>query len=211
MFDERVSVEDLRTFWKGCIAVYQGEPVFVIGIGDGRRGIEAKVKRLKDGEIIALNLEEAELHPPDGRLGFVNLNGSVIYTQRRPVRKFMMGINDQNLQVQMLKGYLRYEAGEIHRLSTTSMEFYRTLKGVYPSLEEALDQVKTFGGAVAFDRQFAVDEDRNIYYKYFRVGKAGRGCVDKRGIIFGQGHEVLKSVIGGFDYAEASRNSRPGQ
>lgn len=208
MFDERVSIEDLRTFWKGCVAVFQGEPVFVIGVGDRR---EAKVKRLRDGSITTIDLTKEGLIPPDGRLGFVNLNGTVIYTQRRPVRKFMMGINDQNLHVRMLKEYLRYEAGEIHRLSTTSMEFYRTLKGEYPSLEEAIDQVKTFGGAVAFDRQFAVDEDRNLYYKMYRVGKVGRGCVDKRGLILNPGYEFLKSVIGGFDYEEASRNSRPQQ
>lgn len=208
MFDERVSIEDLRTFWKGCVAVFQGEPVFVIGVGDRR---EAKVKRLRDGSITTIDLTKEDLIPPDGRLGFVNLNGTVIYTQRRPVRKFMMGINDQNLHVRMLKEYLRYEAGEIHRLSTTSMEFYRTLKGEYPSLPEAIDQVKTFGGAVAFDRQFAVDEDRNLYYKMYRVGKVGRGCVDKRGLILNPGHEFLKSVIGGFDYEEASRNSRPQQ
>lgn len=208
MFDERVSIEDLRTFWKGCVAVFQGEPVFVIGVGDRR---EAKVKRLRDGSISTIDLTKEDLIPPDGRLGFVNLNGTVIYTQRRPVRKFMMGINDQNLHVRMLKEYLRYEQGEIHRLSTTSMEFYRTLKGEYPSLEEAIDQVKTFGGAVAFDRQFAVDEDRNLYYKMYRVGKVGRGCVDKRGLILNPGYEFLKSVIGGFDYEEASRNSRPQQ
>lgn len=208
MFDERVSIEDLRTFWKGCVAVFQGEPVFVIGVGDRR---EAKVKRLRDGSITTIDLTKEDLIPPDGRLGFVNLNGTVIYTQRRPVRKFMMGINDQNLHVRMLKEYLRYEQGEIHRLSTTSMEFYRTLKGEYPSLEEAIDQVKTFGGAVAFDRQFAVDEDRYLYYKMYRVGKVGRGCVDKRGLILNPGYEFLKSVIGGFDYEEASRNSRPQQ
>lgn len=208
MFDERVSIEDLRTFWKGCVAVFQGEPVFVIGVGDRR---EAKVKRLRDGSISTIDLTKEDLQAPDGRLGFVNLNGTVIYTQRRPVRKFMMGINDQNLHVRMLKEYLRYEAGEIHRLSTTSMEFYRTLKGEYPSLEEAIDQVKTFGGAAAFDRQFAVDEDRYLYYKMYRVGKVGRGCVDKRGLILNPGYEFLKSVIGGFDYEEASRNSRPQQ
>ena len=120
----------------------------------------------------------------------------------------MMGINDANLRLQYLKDYLRYDAGEANRLSTTSMEFYRTLKGIYPSFEAALDQVKTFGGACAFDRQFAIDEERRIFYKRYKVGKAGRGAIDKRGIILDDRYAFLKSVIGGFDYEEAERNSR---
>lgn len=209
MYDERVSLEDLRTFWKGCVAFYKGEPVFVIGVGEGRKGYEAKVKNMKDGNIVVVGLTSDRLDPPDGRLGFVNLNGAVIYTQRRPVRRFMMGINDNNLNQQYLNEHIRYENGEIHRLSTSSIEFYNTLKGIYPSFSEALNQVKTFGGAVAFDRQFAVNEDRSIFYKRHKVGKAGRGAVDKRGIVLDEPFQYLKSVIGGFDYEEAARTSQP--
>lgn len=208
MLDKRISVEDLRTFWKGCVAIHKDHPVLVINIGQKNNGsFTAQIKNLKDGSISRIDLnEDRDLIPPDTRLGFVNLNGLVVYTSRIPVRRYMMGINDSNLRDTKLVDYFRYERGEIHELSTSSMEFYRTLMGEYPSLEEALDQVKTFGGACAFDRQFAVCENKHIYYKNRRVGSVARGAIDERGIKFVAGKEYLKSVIRNFNYDEAVRN-----
>ena len=103
MLDPRVGLDDLKTFWKGCIALYKGEPVFVIGVGLAeRKGYVAQVKELKTGEIRRVPIEEGTLTPPDGRLGYENLNGTIIYTQRKPVRRFMMGITDGNLAVKKL-------------------------------------------------------------------------------------------------------------
>lgn len=205
MFDDQVSIEDMRTFWKGCVALFKGRPVFVIGIGGERGKYNATIKDLRTGEREVILLEKGSLSPPDGRLGFVNLNGEVLYTQRQPVRRFMMGVNDTNLRVRQVPNR-RYERGEIHRLSTTSIEFCRTLRGEYPSLKEALNEVLTFGGSCAFDRQFAVDEDRRLFYKERVVGKVGRGAIDSRGIVLNEGSAYLKSVIGGFDYEEAARS-----
>ena len=207
MLDPRVTVEDMRTFWKGCVCLYNGDPVLVISVGnkDGG-GFPAQIKRLKTGEIEKILIDDDRvLQPPDSRLGFVNLNGLVIYTSRAPVRRFMMGINDGNLKSRKLIDYFRYERGEIHTLSTSSMEFYRTLVGDYPTLTQAVEQVKTFGGACAFDRQFAVCEEKYVYYKDRKVGRLLRGAIDARGIEFMPGREYLKSVIGKFDYDEAAR------
>lgn len=207
MLDPRVTVEDLRTFWKGCIAFYRGAPVLVISVGsDGGKKV-AQIKDLKDGDIKRIVIDSDDtLTPPDSRLGFVNLNGLVVYAKRTPVRRYMMGINDSNLKVQKLVDYFRYERGEIHQLSTSSMEFYRTLMGEYPSLEQALEQVKTFGGACAFDRQFAVCENRYLYYKNLKVGRVLRGAIDARGFEFVPEKEYLKSVIWNFNYDEAQRS-----
>lgn len=207
MLDPRVTVDDLRTFWKGCIAFYKNEPVLVISVGKGERNEKvAQIKRLKDGSIEKIEIAENNtLVPPDSRLGFVNLNGMVIYTSRTPVRRFMMGINDSNLKASKLVNYFRYERGEIHQLSTSSIEFYRTLKGEYPTLPEALEQVKTFGGVCAFDRQFAVCENRLLYYKTKQVGKVLRGACDLRGLSLNEDKQYLKSVIWNFNYDEAAR------
>lgn len=209
MLDPRVSVEDLRTFWKGCIALYEGEPVLVINVGtDGDKKV-AQVKNLKDGNINRVWIKEDNtLTPPDSRLGYVNLNGLVVYVSRAPVRRFMMGINDSNIKVAKLVDYFRYERGEIHSLSTSSMEFYRTLKGQYPSLTEAIEQVKTFGGICAFDRQFAVCENRHLYYKRRKVGRVLRGATDLRGLEFAPEFQYLKSVVWNFDYDQAARTVR---
>jgi len=206
MLDPRVSVEDLRTFWKGCIAIHEGEPVLVINVGsDGNKKV-AQVKSLKDGNIERVWIKEDNtLTPPDSRLGYVNLNGLVVYVSRAPVRRFMMGINDSNIKVGKLIDFFRYERGEIHSLSTSSMEFYRTLKGIYPSLPEAIEQVKTFGGVCAFDRQFAVCENRHLYYKKRKVGRVLRGATDLRGLEFSPEFQYLKSVVWNFDYDQAAR------
>lgn len=205
MFNERVTLEDLRTFWKGCVAIYKNRPVFVIGIGGEAPKFTATVKDLRTGHREVIDLQEGSLTPPDGRLGYANINGEVVYTQRQPVRRFMMGINDSNLRIRQIP-YRRYEKGEIHKLSTTSIEFARVLDGEYPSLKDALNEVLTFGGSCAFDRQFAVDEERRVFYKDRMVGRAARGTIDSRGISLNREYAYLKSVIGGFDYEEASRS-----
>ena len=207
MLDPRISIEDLRQYWKGCVAIHKNQPVLVINIGQKDDDkFTAQVKNLKDGSISRIDLkDDHDLLPPDTRLGYVNLNGLVVYTSRTPARRYMMGINDTNLKVSKLTDYFRYERGEIHELSTSSMEFYRTLMGEYPTLEEAIDQVKTFGGVCAFDRQFAVCENKHVYYKTRKVGSVGRGAIDERGIKFSAGREYLKSVIRNFNYDEAAR------
>lgn len=205
MINPRTTLDDLRTFWKGCIATHNGVPLLVIGVARKEDTISANVKEIQTGRIFAIDLkDEFTLKPPDSRLGFVNLNGMAIYTSRTPVRRFMMGINDSNLTTKHVPD-MRYERGEIHRVSTSSIEFANTLLGKYPSFEEALEQVKVFGGLCAFDRQFAVSQDRKIYYKTDPVGIAARGAVDHRGMIFNKNREYLKSVIGAFNHDIASQ------
>ncbi len=68
MFDERVSIDDLRTFWKGCIALNNGEPVFVINVGAAAGSYVAHVKFLSDGRMEKIKMDQNTLLPPDGRL-----------------------------------------------------------------------------------------------------------------------------------------------
>lgn len=70
MLDPRVTVEDLRVFWKGCAAFYKGSPVLVISVGsDGGKKV-AQIKDLKDGGIKRIIIDSDDtLTPPDSRLG----------------------------------------------------------------------------------------------------------------------------------------------
>jgi hypothetical protein len=62
----------------------------------------------------------------------------------------------------------------------------------YPSLEEAQDQAIKETGGYAFDKQFAVDFEQNVFYKTKRVGRNG-----PKGIRFDKGFEFLSLLIGG--------------
>jgi hypothetical protein len=204
-FDDRVSNEDLRQYWKATACLIKGVPSFVIEIiraeeqGKLRVHYRDLTTMVPKRELISPN----EISHVNNRLGFMNSNGLCAYISRTPVRKYMMGLSDGNIRVER-PGRMDYRR-DLHDFSVQSREFADMINGKYPTIKQSLDIIKDFGGAVAFDRQFAIDEERNIYYKAQIVGKAGRGTIDRRGLVFKPEFEYLKSVIGAYDNDEIAR------
>lgn len=204
--DARVTDEDLRQYWRGCSAMLGDDPVFILDIKKAPGGkLSIRFKDLKDMALRTREVEPGEIKSPDSRMGFMNMNGLAAYLVRRPVRKFMMGINEYNTKVEYLNR-CQYNQ-RIHVYNPQCPEFASMIKGEYPSLEEAYEMVGDFGGAVAFDRQFAIDEDHFLYYKTTHVGEVAR-VGGKVVTEFKNGYQHLSSVIGGFNREQALRYLR---
>lgn len=201
--DNRVTNEDLRQYWRGCAALLDGSPIFIVDIAKADHLLQI---RFKDMRTLKLNVEVVDpekLTAPDSRLGFMNSNGLAAFLQRRPVRKYMMGISDGNFRIEYLPRF-NYNRN-VHLFSIQSPEFADMLQGNYPSFDDAYEMTKAFGGLVAFDRQFALDEDRNVWYKEHPVGLLPRDSRKVQDIQFENKFSFLKSVIGGFDREQAVR------
>jgi hypothetical protein len=187
--------QDLRTFYQGTVAMFKRIPVYVVGVGTGR---EMRIRNLLN------NRESVELYDPKtfassvNRLGMVNVKGTAYYLQRTPQRRYQMGINKSNTVSRTLPGvdYRGHDVGRDEMGRCDCVEVAKTLIGKYTTFPEALEIVKTFGGAVAFDRQFAIDQHRAVFYKSKIVGQLPRMCTGPEMIVFDQGFEYLKSVIG---------------
>lgn len=193
--DKRVSVDDLRVFYNGQLVAHNNKPVFVKQITGDR--IARILDILTQKEYSTKEIDE--ITPPMRRIGMVNSCGSVVYVERQPHRKMNMGLYSGNTNVQHLP--VEYPEGrEITqaRVSTFNcVEVGVAYMDKYPTLKECIKHVKEFGGAMAFDHQFCIDEEFRILYKTYRVGTLPRNCSTVEKIEFDLNHSYLSGIIGG--------------
>lgn len=203
--DNAVPLGDLITYFKNTVCMINGRPAYVIRISEDR---EFYYKDLLSNENKIMEFDPKKIKGPDSRLGMVNLNGVAYYMQRRPVRRYQMGITKENTVIHGLAGVDYRNAGinneVLNRID--SSEVANALMGDYPSFADALERVKTFGGVVAFDRQFAIDENRRIYYKKDVVGSVPRMVTSAEHIRFSEGYEYLSCVVNGITHEKIARS-----
>lgn len=133
---------------------------------------------------IRLDSKEVDFTPVP--LGYVNLGDgySASYTTRIPRRMWKVGLCPSNTS----SSRTRVGSGLL-----CSENFAKCVKGVYPSLEEALKASVRWQTIVAFSRLFAIDYDKGLLYKDRRVG----AIRDKRPVLddkFLYLQEVLSGV-----------------
>lgn len=203
--DNDVALGDLITYFKNTVCMINGRPAYVIRISDDK---EFFYKDLLSNENRVMEFNPKKIKAPDARLGMININGVAYYMQRRPVRRYQMGITKENCVIHGLDGVDYRNAGlnneALNRID--SSEVANALMGDYPSFADALERVKTFGGVVAFDRQFAIDENRRIYYKKAVVGKVPRMVTSAEHIQFTEGFEYLSCVVNGITHEKIARS-----
>ncbi len=202
--DKNVNYRDLRQAFLHTVCLVNKEPVYVLNVSADRI---FQVKDLKTNKQRYEDFDPDKLKSPLNRLGMVNRNGVAYYLVRSTARIWQMGINQNNVHPKALKGINYGRAGlNMGSLSDVAIsEVADTLAGIYPTFEEAIQSVKTFGGIVAFDRQFAICEDRLIYYKEQKVGRAGRST-KVEDISFDDGFKHLACVIGAIDNEKIKRS-----
>lgn len=201
-------VEDLNRDLRGCVVMYKNKPVYVTSVG-------------RDGEVVfreLLSQQEGrapftikDFTNPVRRVGFVNLMGSILYVSRVPHRKYYMGLNPQNIQVKSIAG-VAYPQGAAYMkqriLSMCIPEIGNAIMDKYPSLSEAIKHTRKHGGAMAFDKQFAVSADRIIYFKGDEVGTVDLVAKCGSDIKWEQGKEHLQLLLDG-NYEKTVRDFRP--
>lgn len=201
--DDLVKLEDLKQYFLGTVVLYKGKPVLVKAIN-----VEKIFKMLDLFTQKTIIDDDAVKHitPPMRRLGMINICGSVVYCERRPARIYQMGINKNNLRFHEL--LVPYPEGANITLQkaklTDSVEFAEMLFGKYPTFLECIEMVEKFGGAAAFDKQFAIDNGRGIWYKTKNVGHLLKGGKSVDNIKWDSGYEHLILLLKG-NYEKDSR------
>ncbi len=183
--------------YNDCLILYKGKPHKVKQIAGEIKLLDLLTQRTK---LVTFKL--ADFTAPFMRLGFVNLDETAIYVARKPARMYLVGVNRNNSTAAFCAG--ASSPGDVlgiqHKaLDFDTVEHANMLLGHYPKLGDAIKRAETFGGCVAFDKQFAVDSRHLVFYKGKKCGEVVRGKV-----VFNKDLEYLSILLDG-NYEKATR------
>lgn len=203
---EVLTVADARQLYSGCLLRYKKDVVYVQSISTEYK---ASIYSLSENKIKTVPFNTDHFKPIGDRLGFVNINCCAMFVFRKPVRLFSMGLTANNLGMTYSRDCVM--GGNTIAVSQRIEQLYipelaSTIKGEYPSFEEAYHLAREFEGSYAFDRQFAIDYSRNIFYKDNFVGRASGKTIDK--IVFAEKFKYLNLLIGN-THEKNPRDFRP--
>jgi hypothetical protein len=170
VLDDNVSAADLHTFFMGTVVLYNNRPTKV------QRVTDAKIFRLLDLEtqkVSTVPMAHRAITSPTRRLGMINIDCCAVYMKRIPYRKYQIGISHNNVSVSRLPLDMRDESeNAINKLRNMEHpSLAECMYDKYPSFSEAFNSALEFNGAFAFDKQFAVCCDGNIFYKDKKAGR----------------------------------------
>lgn len=174
----KVSAADLRQMFEGTVVMYKKRPVFVVKIS-GTFDAQILHMQSRKTEVIKCNINT--FTPCCRRLGMMNVNDSVVYVTRLPMRQYAVGYSRDTLRIRPLDGAL-YPRG---RVDTTMLAyevnteaFANILFGKYPSFRQSIEQSQVIAGTMAWDRQFAVSNGKQVFYKNKCVGTVNGKSVE---------------------------------
>ena len=189
-----LSQADKRQQYLKTVVLYKDRPVLVECITDLGRFC---IFDLKSQKSTTVDFDFTLFKPPTRRLGMINVEGSVLFVSRIPVRKMMIGISKDNTTISLLR--VAYPHGQRDTVDNaygfSSEALADTMNGVYPSFEEAVNKLSPETPAIAFDRMFAIDIDLRIHYKTNVVGilpEIGTSIYD---IVFSDGNKHLITLL----------------
>lgn len=200
---EKVTVADLCIFFNGQVVLYKDKPAKVKAISADR---VFKILDLESGKTVLDKDAIKYITPPLRRLGMVNVDGWVFYLSRKPIRVMQMGLSSQNVSLKELDmgseeslAAARKKASELECREIADCLFNR-----YPSIADCIINNREFGGGMAFDKQFAIDSRRRIWYKTAVVGELPKNCSTAAKIEWKKGYEFLTLLLDG-NYEKDSR------
>lgn len=189
-----MSVDDLCVLYRNSIVLVNNKPVYVELVNNQ---YQCLVLDLLSQRHMTVSYTRGLFKAPTRRIGFVNVNGSVVYVYRNPVRKYKVGYSEENVKVCTLD--VNYPLNrsltrdKVERLKC--IEIADAMANRYPCLSIAFENAREFNGACAFDKQFAVTYDGIIFYKTAFVGNL-RKVDDAFTIVFDKDQEHLKHLLG---------------
>ena len=186
-----------QNYLTGGVLLHKQEPVYIQAVEGDKFPWTVYLQRLKNGSEYRASITELDLKAP--LLGMANItNESIglifpVYYSRLPIRQWKIGHSRNNTHLKML---LRTEqtAMEIAQpyMSFPGKALYSSIVGKYPSLEDALRKFSDYNAiGVAFDRHWAVDRQKRLYYK--SIGRVG--YIKKTSPIFVGNYKYLEKVF----------------
>lgn len=202
-----IAVDDLRQMYKDSVVFHKNKPVYIEQIG-GNGDVAFLDIIAQRREILPFSIKN--FVTPTRRIGMVNIMGGVVYAYRLPVRKYKVGISGENIRVSTLDVDFPRMGRSNPRTMVAGLqciEVGEALLNKYPTLNQALKMLGEMTYAVAFDKQFAVDKHRSIFYKTHRVGTIPEGKTKVDDIVFSKGNEHLILLLDG-NYEKTVRIDR---
>ena len=187
--------EDLQRDFVNCIVMYKNKPVYIQSITKAFVVLFTDLMTQEQGKA---NFTLKAFSSPSRRLGFINIGTSCIFVTRIPVRKYYMGISSRNIQVAAIDAEYAIPANALAAMVTTLClkEIGSSLLNVYPTLKDAANKVKEFGGSCAFDKQFAISAKGTIFYRELKVGSVRITANTKvSSIVWSNGKEHLNLLL----------------
>lgn len=185
-----ISVRDLKTMYQRSLILWKNQPCYVSDITEDYKFtlFDLGTQKYKRVKWIPENFV-----PPSVRIGYVNLGTNCVYMHRIPARRYKIGLNEENIELVQQEHELSRAEKEManHILGRMdSINLYNSLMGNYPGIENALEEAVENNGYVAFDKQFAIGPNKDIYYKGKRVGEFREG-----GVQFYSGYSHLSKAL----------------
>lgn len=185
-----------RSRLDNCVLMWGDEPIYITDIDVGPRagtfrmnyqvlGTDKTTFTFLPNELLSFS------HLP---LGYVNQGrAGPIYLMRIPARQWKMGLCGRNLQFTGMKGPGSNEGAVNLPHLLLSSHLADTLKGKYPSLQEALYNVqKRDWYGCAFERHFAVAADNALYHT--TLGVVGH-IVEPRQVVLNPNYSYLTESL----------------
>jgi len=189
---EKLSLADQIQQYQGCLLQYKDEIVLVLDIS----GKGFHIRYAKDRTENCVPFEYDKFKPIETRLGFINEQGVVLQAERFPCRRYHVGLCGRNVQFNhsVCKNNAdvdRIGLAVIISVDFTHPAFIKTVKNEYPSFKSAFEQANDLRGAVAFNRQLALDYRGNAVYRDKIVGTITKGAKSAMDIVFGKNFSYL--------------------
>lgn len=185
---DEISHDDQCQLYLNNLVDYNGKLMLVRDIYDGiftcrTAGNPAEVKDIRF---------EKDLFKAPRRIGYINTPEGALFLSRLPRRLYGIGLNRNNTEiikndVVMPKAYFEYIVSKEGIAEAYSNK--------YPTFYKAYQLAKEKQTTVAFDRQFAIDFQRNIYYKGSVTGVLPKGYVRKLNIQWFAGFEFCEYTL----------------
>ena len=191
---DELSFDDVSQMYVESVVVYNGKLIYVEDLSREEGGqLYLLVRYLEDQKRDQIKFNRVDFKPPN-RIGYVNHGRSAWFIARTPGRVFKVGLSNDNIRITPTQGFERSPTVRI-----TSEGLQAAHDNQYPSLYKAWCSVKGEAGYAnackAFDHQFAICSNRNIYYKGLKVGSIPKGNVRKSNIVWNVGYEYLADVM----------------
>lgn len=163
-----LALNDIEQLYVGSICKFRNEIVRVNSVNVDR---EVSITLLRYNKKALVKFNQDDFTATRGRIGYINEGGHAFYTTRQPVRRYSIGLTNGNTQISYLPKFRRESHRAIEIVSRmASKSWAYALSNEYPTLSQAIQIAKESNGSCAFDKQFAVDKDRIIYFKNDPVG-----------------------------------------